>query len=205
MSWPHRSHQSSEAFIEICASFESATRRKLRRPATQLLLAPHDLRTSDNDLLHIGTSARRPRAALPNSVFGANLRISAVHRTATPRNGGRGRKTMRTTAFALAFGVLLAAAPSHSHAEDHLTLSIAHTKAAIDAGRQGRPDALAKDADIALRHVEAAQKVRDDEHLQKGAAHLLTAVDLGERRHLEYAMKNAQEALTHLEAAPKSE
>lgn len=96
-------------------------------------------------------------------------------------------------AFVLTWaGVAVAQSP-------HVSEAITHTQAAVAQGKQGYPDALATQAQEALKHPEAAKKQIKSPHLDEGLRLLHEAISLGGQGHGDPATKSAENALMHLQ------
>ena len=107
----------------------------------------------------------------------------------------------------LSLGLALFLAPGISFAqaleqEDHLAQAISHTREAVVAGREGKPDALVLHAKTALEHAVAAQKERPQYYVKRGIHRLKEAIRYGEKKR-RAATSIADRALQELERAPK--
>jgi hypothetical protein len=78
----------------------------------------------------------------------------------------------------------------------HVSEAIAQAKEAVDHGKQGHADAVAKYAEGALKHAEAAGV--KNPHLDEGIKELKAAVEHGRAGHADVATKHAEGAVTHL-------
>jgi hypothetical protein len=102
----------------------------------------------------------------------------------------------------LSLGLALSLAPGVSFAqEDHLAQAISHTREAVTAGREGKPDSLVLHATTALEHAVAAQKEKANSHVKAGINRLKQAIKYGKAKR-GYATKVANYALQEFERAP---
>jgi hypothetical protein len=107
----------------------------------------------------------------------------------------------------LSLGLALSLAPGISFAqalaqEDHLAQAISHTREAVVAGREGKPDSLVLHARNALEHAVAAQKEQPNWHVKRGVNRLMEAIMFGEAKR-RAATRIADRTLQELERAPK--
>jgi hypothetical protein len=96
----------------------------------------------------------------------------------------------------------LSLTPQLSYAqENHLSEAISHTREAVAAGREGKPDTLVLHATEALAHATDAQKEQPNAHVKKAIHRLKEAVKYGKSKH-KAATIIADRALQELERAP---
>ena len=77
--------------------------------------------------------------------------------------------------------------------------AITHTKEAIEEGKAGKADSLAKHAETALTIAETAEKRHAESHVEEAIKHLQLAVDEGKKGNAAEGTKHAEEALIHLQ------
>lgn len=88
--------------------------------------------------------------------------------------------------------------------ENHLQEALKHAKAASTSGQKGDYSTIAKHAQLAKTHVEAALKDKPgDPHLQAALSSLDAAILAGNLSSGDKAHKATKEAINHLEAAGK--
>lgn len=88
--------------------------------------------------------------------------------------------------------------------ENHQQEALKHAKAAATSGQKGDYSTIAKHAELAKTHVEAALKDKPgNPHLEAALASLNTAIMAGKLGEGGKAHKAAKEAVSHLEAAGK--
>lgn len=110
-------------------------------------------------------------------------------------------RTLMVAAFLL--GLALSFGPSVSIAqESHLAEAISHTREAVTAGREGKPNSLVLHATNALEHAVAAQKERPNPNIKAGINRLKEAIKFGKKKR-SAATTIADRALQQLERAPQ--
>jgi hypothetical protein len=74
-----------------------------------------------------------------------------------------------------------------------------HTKKAIEEGKAGKADSLAKHAETALKIAENADKRHAESHVEEAIKHLQMAVEEGKKGNAAEGTKHAEEALINLQ------
>jgi Small metal-binding protein len=77
--------------------------------------------------------------------------------------------------------------------------AITHTQKAIEEGKAGKADSLAKHAETALKIAETAEKGHAEAHVEEAIKHLQLAVDEGKKGNAAEGTKHAEEALIQLQ------
>jgi hypothetical protein len=77
--------------------------------------------------------------------------------------------------------------------------AVTHTKKAIEEGKAGKADNLAKHAETALTIAEKAEKSHAESHVEEAIKHLHLAVEEGKKGNAAEGTKHAEEALIHLQ------
>ena len=104
--------------------------------------------------------------------------------------------TIRRGAAALA-AVALLALPVVAQADNkHVSEAVEHAKGAVNHGKQGHADAVAQNAEEALKHAQAAGV--KNPHLDEGIKELKEAVTHGKAGHADVATQHAEAAVMHL-------
>jgi len=102
-----------------------------------------------------------------------------------------------------ALGISLSFAGQMAAAEEtHLSQAISHTREAVVAGREGKPNALVLHATEALGHANAAQQEKPNTHVKAGIRRLKEAINFGKAKRSS-ATKIADRALQEFERAPQ--
>ncbi|WP_424363705.1 small metal-binding protein SmbP [Methylocystis parvus] len=99
--------------------------------------------------------------------------------------------------LSLTFGAVGAVAK-----DSHLAEAIRHTREAVAAGREDKPNSLVMHATTALDHAKAAQRERPNAHVKKAVTRLEEAVKFGKAKR-RAATTIADRALQELERAPQ--
>jgi hypothetical protein len=113
--------------------------------------------------------------------------------------------TSRRSMIALLCAATLAfsAAPRLSYAQDdHLSQAISHTREAVAAGRENKPNSLVIHATEALAHATEAQKEQPSPNLQKAITRLKETIKFGKKKR-KAATTIAERALQELERTPQ--
>ncbi len=102
-------------------------------------------------------------------------------------------------------GVAWAAEEKHEGSKKHAnesqeTQAVKHTKEAIAEGKAGKAGDLRKQAEVALKYAEKAEKKQPEPHIAEGIKHLKMAVEEAQKGNATEGTKHAEEALKHLEA-----
>jgi hypothetical protein len=108
----------------------------------------------------------------------------------------------RTLVAFIALSVAALISPIARGQENHVAEAITHTRAAVDAGLEGKADGLAEHAKEALEHAQAAQKEKSNRFVRAGIVHLKQAIKYGEKGNARGGVKHAKEALAKLDHAP---
>lgn len=77
--------------------------------------------------------------------------------------------------------------------------AVTHTQKAIEEGKAGKADGLAKHAETALKIAENAEKQHAESHVEDAIKHLQLAVQEGKKGNAAEGTKHAEEALIQLQ------
>lgn len=105
-------------------------------------------------------------------------------------------------ALCAALAVSLAPQLSYAQEEDHMAQAISHTREAVAAGRENKPNSLVIHATEALTHATEAQKAAPNAHVKRAIVRLKEAIKFGKAKR-KAATTIADRALQELERAPQ--